>query len=262
MTAEDEVFLQQILEDRDRLFRETSRLKSQLGSYENFETERVSYQQQIHQKDQTINQLDQTINNLDQTINKLKRQVEMLLRKIWGKSSERYVPEDPQQRRLDFEGLDLLPEEEELATSAKQVIEQYKTISVPAKVKSHPVRKPLPESLPREECHIYPEHIDPQKWTELEPEITEVLECAPARWYVRRIIRHKYVLKDKSLDVEKPIITAPMPALPITKSYAGATLLADIIIDKYVNHLPFYRQIQMFQQQGISISPATINGWF
>ncbi len=269
MTAEDEAFLQQILEERDRLFRETSRLNSQLASYKNFETERASYHQQIAQKeqqiakkDQTINQLDQTINQLDQTVIKLKQQVEMLLRKIWGKSSERYVNEDPQQRRLDFEGLDLLPEEEALATSAKQEIEQYKTISVPAKAKKHPVRKPLPEDLPREECHIYPEHIDPEKWTELEPEVTEVLERDPARWYVRRIIRHKYALKDKSLDVEKQIITAAMPALPIAKSYAGATLLADIIIDKYVNHLPFYRQIQMFQQQGITISPATINGWF
>ena len=160
MTAEDEVFLQAILEERDRLFRETSRLKSQLASYENIESTITSYTQQLNQKDETINQLDQTIN-------KLKRQVESLLRKIWGKSSERYINEDPLQRRLDFEGLDLLPEEEELATSAKQEIEQYKTISVAVKVKTHPVRRPLPETLPREECHIYPEHIDPEKWTEL-----------------------------------------------------------------------------------------------
>jgi hypothetical protein len=62
--------------------------------------------------------------------------------------------------------------------------------------------------------------------------------------------------------VEKQIITAPMPSLPIAKSYAGASVLSDIIIDKYVNHLPFYRQIEMFKQQGISIAPATINGWF
>ena len=186
----------------------------------------------------------------------------MLQRKIWGKSSERYIPKDPLQRRLDFEGLDLLPEEKELATSAKEEIEKYKTIRVKVKEKSHPVRKPLPESLPREETHIYPEIINPENWTELAPEITEVLERDPARWYVRRIIRHKYALKDKSQDVEKQIITAPMPVLPIAKSYAGATVLADIIIDKYVNHLPFYRQIQMFKQQGISIAPATINGWF
>ncbi|MBK5245432.1 MAG: IS66 family transposase [Eubacteriaceae bacterium] len=262
MTVDEEVFLQQILEDRDQLYRETSRLKSHLVSFENFGTERATYQQQITEKDRTIIAKDRTINQLDETINKLKQQVEMLQRRIWGKSSERYINEDPLQRKLDFEGLELLPEEKELATSAKEEIEKYKTIRVIEKQKSHPVRKPLPESLPREECHIYPEHINLENWTELEPEITEVLERESARWYVRRIIRHKYVLKDKSQDVEKQIITAVMPVLPIAKSYAGATLLADIIIDKYVNHLPFYRQIQMFKQQGISIAPATINGWF
>ena len=249
MAVEQEAFLQQILEDRDQLYRETSRLKSQLSSFENFEKERVSYQQLIDQKDTTIT--------------KLKQQIEMLQRKIWGKSSERYINEDPLQRKLDFEGLDLLPEEKELATSAKEEIEQYKKVRViEVKDKKHPVRKPLPESLPREETHIYPEHINLENWTELAPEITEVLERESARWYVRRIIRHKYALKDKSQDEQTQIVTAPMPVLPIAKSYAGATVLADIIIDKYVNHLPFYRQIEMFKQQGISIAPATINGWF
>jgi transposase len=250
MTVEEELFLQQILEHRDELFRETSRLKSQLSDYQNFESERASYEKHLSEKDQTII--------------KLKQQIEMLQRKIWGKSSEKYILEDPQQRKLDFEGLDLLPEEKELATSAKEEIEQYKTIRVKVEDKSHPVRKPLPQTLPREETHIYPENINSENWTELEPEITEILERDPARWYVRRIIRHKYVLKDKGvvLDTEKQIITAPMPVLPIAKSYAGATLLADIVIDKYVNHLPFYRQIQMFKQQGISIAQATINGWF
>ena len=249
MTVDEELFLHQILEDRDRLYRETSRLKSQLSSFENFDSERTSYQQQLDESKQTIS--------------KLKQQIEMLQRRIWGKSSERYINEDPLQRKLDFEGLELLPEEKELATSAKEEIEKYKTIrAVEAKEKNHPVRKPLPESLPREECHIYPEHINRENWTELTPEITEVLEREPSRWYVRRIIRHKYALKDKSLSVEKQIVTAPMPVLPIAKSYAGASVLADIIIDKYVNHLPFYRQIEMFKQQGISIAPATINGWF
>jgi transposase len=250
MTVEEELFLQQILEERDRLFRETSRLKSQLISFQNFDTQKASYEKLLIEKDQTI-------------IN-LKQQVEMLQRRIWGKSSEKYIKEDPQQRSFDFGGLDLLPEEMELATSAKEEIEKYKTIRVKVQDKSHPVRKPLPESLPREETHIYPENINFESWTELEPEITEVLERDPVRWYVRRIIRHKYVLKDKSLvqEIEKQVVTAPMPALPIAKSYAGATLLADIIIDKYVNHLPFYRQRQMFKQQGISIAAASINGWF
>ena len=248
MTIDEELFLQQVLEDRDQLYRETSRLKSQLSGYENFEAERNSYQGLLNEKDQTIL--------------KLKQQVEMLQRKIWGKSSERYINADPLQRVIAFEGHDLLPAEKELAPSAKEEIEQCTTIRVIKKEKQHPLRQPLPAGLPREDFHIYPPHIDTQNWTELEPEITEVLERDPARWYVRRIIRHKYVVKNKGLDVEKQVVTAIMPTLPIAKSYAGATVLADIIIDKYVNHLPFYRQIQMFKQQGISIAPATINGWF
>ncbi len=163
---------------------------------------------------------------------------------------------------MDFDGLDLLPEEKEVVLSALQEIEEYKTVRVVVKERVQPVRKPLPEDLPREECHIYPVRVDLDNMTELEPEVTELLEKDPPRWFVRRIIRHKYVLKVRTRDEESPIITAPMPLLPIPKSYAGASLLADIIIDKYVNHLPFYRQIQMFRQQGISIAPATINGWF
>jgi transposase len=248
MTVEEQLFVEQLLEDRDRLYRETSRLKSQLAGYENFDAQRASYQDLLEEKDKTIK--------------KLKDQVAMLQRKIWGKSSERFINKDPLQRTLDFDGLDLLPEEKELATSAREEIEQYKTIRVVERKNDHPVRKPLPADLPREDVHIHPPIIDTENWTELEPEITEVLERNPPSWYVVRFIRHKYALKNKDIDVEKQIVIAPVPVLPIAKSYAGATVLADIIIDKYVNHLPFYRQIQMFRQQGISISPATINGWF
>lgn len=248
MTTDEDQFLQDILEERDRLFRETVKLKSQVDGYSGFEAERASYEKTIIEKDEKIS--------------KLLRQVEILQRRIWGKSSERFIQENPLQRSLDFDGLDLLPEEEQLATSAKEEIEEYKTIRVIVKTKSQPVRKPLPENLPREDYHVYPENIDKENWVELEPEITEILEHEPARFYVRRIIRHKYALKNKSLAVEKQVVTAPILVLPIAKSYASATLLADITIDKYVNHLPFYRQIQMFKQQGISIAPATINDWF
>jgi len=179
MTTGDEDFVQQLLEERDRLFRETSRLKSQLAGYESFESERASYQQQLLEKDHTII--------------KLKQQVEMLQRKIWGKSSERFIQEDPQQRKFDFDGLDLLPEEKEFVTSAKQKIEQYKMVRVVVKERNKPVRKPLPEDLPRVECHLYPVRNDLENLTELEPEITELLEKEPPRWFVRRIIRHKYV---------------------------------------------------------------------
>ncbi|MCU4166725.1 IS66 family transposase [Carboxylicivirga caseinilyticus] len=247
MTGEQEAFLQQILEERDRLFRENSKLRGQVAGYENFEAEKASLNAQISEKDQVID--------------KLKQQVETLQRKIWGKSSERFINPDPLQRRLDFDGLELLPEEKELAVTAKKEIDQFKKKPSTEKTKKKPVRKPLPENLPREDHHIYPENIDTENCVELQPEITEILEKEPARFYVRRIIRHKYALKNQVSDEQPSVITAEMPALPIAKSYAGATILADITIDKYVNHLPFYRQVQMFKQQEISIPPSTINDW-
>jgi len=274
MTPENELFLQNILEERDRLFRETSKLRSQICGYENFESERSSYQKQLNEKDELIVHKESLLVHKDELIREkeglilsLQQQVEYLKRKIWGKSSERFIQEDSQLRILDFEGLDLLPEEKELAACAKQEIEEYKTKRVVEKVRVHPLRKPLPEGLPRKEIHLYPEGMDKDNinydlWVELTPEITEVLEREPAKFFVNRIIRHKFALKDKSQEMEKQILTATMLALPIARSYAGATLLADIVIDKYVNHLPFYRQIQMFKQQDISIAPATINDWF
>jgi transposase len=262
MTTEETLFQQEILEERDRLFRETAKLRSQIEGYEDFENERVSFQNQLGKMDSLISQKDKQIHSLQE-------QVEYLKRKIFGKSSERFIPQDAQLRIVDFDGLELLPEEKELATSAKAEIEEFKNKSLikKEKAKVHPLRKPLPESLPRKEVHLYPEGmdkdtIDPEVWVELEPEVTEVLECEPAKFYVTRIIRHKFVLKNKDQNIDCQIITAAMPSLPIARSYAGASLLADLHIDKYVYHIPFHRKLQMFKQLGINIPPPTANGWF
>lgn len=91
------------------------------------------------------------------------------------------------------------------------------------KEKSKPVRKPIPENIPRIEEHIYPENINPEKCIELEPEITEVLEHKPEEFFVRRIIRHKYVLLDKSTQGESNIVTADLPPLPLAKLLTGRT---------------------------------------
>jgi transposase len=170
---------------------------------------------------------------------------------------------------IDFEGIDLLPEEKELAEAAKVDIETFKERRVKERVKRKPVRKPLPEDLPRVEEHLYPDDVkySSDTLTELEPEITEVMEYEPGRCWVRKIIRHKYVVKSKTeQDSQKSsfIITAPLPVKyqPIARSYAGASLLAELMINKYVNHLPFYRQIQMMKQMGVNLPPPTVNDWF
>ncbi len=117
---------------------------------------------------------EETISHQKQKIISLEHQVAYLQRRIWGKSSERFIKEDPQQRRLDFEGLELLPEEKEEARLAEEEIIRYKTRTVAPEEKSKPVRKPIPENISRVEEHIYPLNINPGECIELAPEISEV----------------------------------------------------------------------------------------
>ena len=229
------------------MFRENSRLKARIKELEELDKKKTTY--------------EKTISEQQEKILSLESQVEYLKRKIWAKSSERFINENPLQRRIDFEGLELLPEEKEEAEKATKEIESYKERTIKTRVKEQPVRKPLPENLPRKEEHIYPELENKEDYAELPPEIREILEFEPGKFYVRKINRHKSALKIKNDDAPS-IITAPMPAVPLSRSYAGASLLAELMVNKYVNPLPFYRQIQMFKREGVNLSASTINGWF
>lgn len=245
----NEQFVEAILEERDRLYRETVKLNSHIES--------LSDAQGLKERIEALTQENERLLSI----------VDYLQRKIWGKSSEKHIPSDPAQRKIDFEGLDILPEEKEMAEKATEEIKTYKKeVRVVAKTKKQPVRQPLPTDLPCIEEHIHPYEVNqnPDRWVELAPEVTEILEHDPAKFYVRRIIRHTYALKAIIEQEEEAsgVVTAAMPNLPIAKSYAGASLLAELMINKYVNHLPFYRQIEMFKQLGVSIPPSTINDWF
>ena len=244
--------LNTLLENTDRLYQQNSLLKSKLEDRTDVDALKSTY--------------EQTISKLEEKIFTLESQVAYLKKRIWGQSSERFINKDPKQRVIDFEGMDILPEEKELAQEAQKEIESLQKRRKKEKIKKKPVRKSLSEDLPRIEEHIYPEQTKENKkdWTELEPEITEVLEHEPGRCFVRKIIRHKYVRKNKQGEESAPIVIAKLPATyqPIAKSYAGASLLAELMIGKYVNHLPFYRQIQMLKQQDVNLPASTVNDWF
>jgi len=118
------------------------------------------------------------------------------------------------------------------------------------------VRVKIPAHLPRIEEVIEPEDIlDGSK--KIGEEITEILEYNPARVFVRKIIRPKYA---KPRD--EGVVIAELPSLPIPKGNAGASMLAYIMVSKFVDHLPYYRQIQIFKRQELILSDSTINGWF
>src|SRR5690606_37852339 len=86
--------------------------------------------------------------------------------------------------------------------------------------------------------------------------VTEELECEPAKFYIKRYIRYKYAAK--SCDGVK---IGELPERVIDKGIAGAGLLAMILTDKYVDHLPLYRQKQRFARENIRVPSSTIEGW-
>ncbi len=254
-TTNDKEFILALLEERDRLYRHNARLQSKLNELESVDVEIASCKQ-------TIEEQKLIIEKKDQKIGQLEYQLQYLRRKYFGKSSEKFITPDPLQRKLDFEGLDVLPEEKALAREAQKQIIEYKIRRTTAKSNDKPVRQNLPDSLERREERIRPAGVDEENWKKIGEEITEILEHKPDEFYVRRIIREKWVLKNKTLNVEKEVVIAPMPFLPIAKSFAGASLLAEILNNKYTYHIPFYRQLQMFKQTGLSLSASTVNGWF
>jgi len=261
--TDKDALIETLLQERDELYQELSRLRQMDGGSLD------RYEAIIKEKDLKISRLGEKVKNFEEKIKQLTDQLAWLRRKFWKQSSEKYIPSDPAQRKLDFDGIDILPEEEEVIKEAAQEIITYKR-KKPEHSKKQPVRLPLPEHLRREIEIIEPEGID-ENWVRIGEEATEVLENKPGELYVRRIIRYKYALKkdlqllqEISADTtqNKVIKIAPLPLLPLPRANADASLLSELIMNKYMYHLPFYRQIAIFKLEGIKIPASTINDWF
>ena len=186
---------------------------------------------------------------------------------LFGQKTERCrLPEKPAELTGSLFVQEMDPEEQRRLDkeAEKAAAEQDRMVRVAAHDRK--VRKPLDTSrLEVQEEHLYPELDNAEDYTEMAPEVTDSLVLVPRRMYIRRIVRHKYVLKGR-LQVENPdrkaFRIAALPPAPLHKCMADASLLADIIISKYVYHLPFYRVIESYKELGVSISASTINDWF
>ena len=164
----------------------------------------------------------------------------------FGQKRERFEG-DPNQTALPFEAEPV--EVEQQQEEIKEKIEYVR------KRPNHKGRAKLPAHLPVEEIGIYPEG-DLTEMVCIGKEITEELECEPARFYIKRYIRYKYAAKDRST-----VAIADLPERVIDKGIPGAGLLAMILTGKYQDHLPLYRQKQIFARENIQIAPSTIEGW-
>ncbi len=185
-----------------------------------------------------------------------------LTRRLWGKSSEkRHLPEDAGQLSICFESPSDVndPVAEEQKTAGKSVTSENgynrSRKSFTKKITPH-ARKPIDPSLPREEIIIpMPEGLSLEGATKLGEEVSEQYAVSPARFYVKRIIRPKYRLADGR------IITAPMPVMAHPHSNASESVLAHIATAKYYDHLPLHRQLDIFEREGIHLSPSTVSNW-
>jgi len=129
------------------------------------------------------------------------------------------------------------------------------------RVKHTPVRKPFPASLPREAV-VYPavpaDCACPACGGRLRPlgeDVTEILERMPKQFKVIRIVRPKLACASCS-----QIVQAPAPSRPIERGIAGPGLLAHILVAKYCDHTPLYRQSQIYAREGIDLDRSTLAG--
>ena len=179
-------------------------------------------------------------------------QLDVLRRLHFGSKSERFVPGDPNQLVLDL-GLAVEAARKD-APKEKAAIAREKK-----KRKERPVRLPLPASLPRNVIWIEP-GVDTTGMTYLRDEVTEELEYVPSYFIVNQFRRKVYLAA--GTDEKTASFCGDLPSRPIAKGIAGPGLIAWIVVEKFLWHIPFYRQSKRLASKGFKIPDSTMGDWF
>lgn len=194
----------------------------------------------------TQEKLLEQLKDKDEKILRLEFELAQIKRMIFGAKSERFVPAGhPSQLNL-LEEPATEPAEEDVIIVDRHERKKRK--------EKHPVRQPFPASLPREVTVIYPAGFDansPEK--PIGEEVTEILEEIPGKFFVKKIVRPKYADPKGS-----GVVIADIPSRPIDKGLFGTLLLTRIIIEKYCDHLPLYRQLERMKRAGIKFAYSTV----
>ena len=207
------------------------------------------------------------IERLRDKVASLEDQLYWLRKKLFRKMSEKNLPLDPAVLSEPTLFDDSLTDEEraELEAAVKTDEDEAAGLIRVRRFERKPRKAIDTANLEVREEHIYPEVENREDYTELDPEVTDTLVLVPAQIYVRRIIRHKMVLKS-NLQIKDPernvFELAPLPVMPLPKCMASESMLTDIILQKFFYHMPFYRVIQKYKELGVRISDSTMNDWY
>ena len=186
----------------------------------------------------------------------LRSQIKWLKQKLFGSGNSEVIPQD--QLELLLSGLNeasvSVPENEQPDDDAPKT-------SKPKSSSAGTRRYQLPDHLETEEIVIDPEEVtnNPDAYKQIDQEVTEELDIIPPKFIKRRIIRRKFVSKQ---DKERAPIIEPALKRPIERGIAAAGLLVYIIISKYCDHLPLYRQETIYKKRyGVTIKRKAMCEW-
>lgn len=244
-------------------------LISALAEVERLRKAVVGKDAEISHKDALLSLKDAEISQKNAEIKKLSDTLLWLRRKVFGKMSEKNLPLDPDQLLL-FEQEHLTDEERARLDKEVEAAEQQMTKTITVKVK-HSRRDLDTTGLPTEVIDIYPDGTTDEngklkdEYVEIGTDESSRLEHIAAKTYIKKTVIHKVMLKSDSNNKtpeDRRIICARLPLAPVNRCMAGASVLTDIIIGKFMYHLPFYRQIQQYKESGITISDSTMGGWY
>ena len=182
----------------------------------------------------------------DAELEQLRTQVARLRRMAFGRSSERLT------READQLELGLEEAEAEAAATVAPVVAR-------ARDAAKPYRQPLPDHLPREDVLHEPSCVCPDcggAMRRMGEDVTEQLDYVPASFRVVCHVRPR--LSCRSCE---RIVQAPLPSMPIERGRPGAGLLAHVLVSKYADHLPLYRQSGIYARHGVELARSTLADW-
>lgn len=204
----------------------------------------------VEQQDQALTQSQKALRHSEQRNQQLTHELALLKRHQFGQRSEHL---NVLQISLLDEGVDA-----DIAAIEAELETRVTPAAQPA-VKRQPKRAPLPPELPRTEIRHDPESEHCPCGCQLRrfgEEVSEKLDYTPGVFTVERHVRGKWVC-----DGCETLIQAPMPAQVIDKGIPTSGLLAQVMIAKYADHLPLYRQEQIFARAGVPIPRSTLAEW-
>lgn len=194
------------------------------------------------------------VSSAEALIAHMKLQIAKLRREFYGTRSER-TARLIDQMELQLEELETSASEDDLA--AEQAAERAGTTRVSSFTRKRPARKPFPEHLPRERV-IVPGPTacaccGSSRLSKLGEDVTETLEVVPRQWKVIQHVRAKFTCRDC-----EGISQAPAPFHVIPRGWAGPSLLAMIVFEKFGQHQPLNRQAERYAREGVPLSLSTL----